>query len=219
MESNKSNKNLEDFIQQLSADLKPVKKLPPIKWRLLWPILSSIVIIPLLMKVYSSLSLADFHWNLLKVDLLFLIQVILMLATWVSTLAVAFLSIIPGRYKSSYLWVPGTLLILLIISILSYYISPEHIVLEHRSVCMVEISLLAVIPFYIMLNMLKKGFFISENVSLFLGALSSALFPTLIMQFTCSTHPTHVLLFHFIPLFLFAFLIPKIYLKFFHKPM
>ncbi len=211
-----NNENMNDLISQLAGDLKPVKKLPPVKWRVLWFGLSQIILIPFLMKLYSALQLSDFHWDSLQHDLFFIIQVILMLTTLVTTITVCLLSILPGRYKEKYLWIPMTSVILLMISVAANYFSTAQVHMEHRSLCMAEVSFLGLIPFFIMLKMTKKGFFISENTTLLLGAFASALFPTLIMHFTCSTHPTHVFVYHFIPLFLFAFLIPKIYLKFFH---
>jgi len=203
---------MDDLINKLSAELKPVKKLAPIKWRLLLFIISQIILIPLVMKTYSTLNFQDFHWNHLKSDPFFITQVFLMLATWISTITVALLSTIPGRYRSEFNYIPITLTILLLLSVLANYLSLDNIVPEHRSTCLLEISFLGLIPFFFMLRMLKKGFFISENISLLLGAFSSALLPTILMHFTCNTHPTHVFIFHFLPLFLFSFLIPKIYL-------
>lgn len=215
MNENNNNQNMDDFISGLARDLKPVKKLPPVKWRTLWFILSQIIVIPLVMKAYSSLQLSDFHWDSLEHDPFFISQIILMFDSLISSVVVGLVSILPGRYKPEYLWVPIISIILLIASITVNYLSLSHIHTDHRSMCMVEVSLLGFIPFFFMLKMVKKGFFISENTTLFLGAFASALFPTIIMHFTCSTHPTHVFVFHFIPLFLFAFLAPKIYLKFF----
>lgn len=212
----KENKNeMNDFISQLAGDLKPVKKLPPLKWRVLWFTLSQIILIPLLMKTYSNLGLSDFHWDSLQHDLFFITQVVLMIFTLGATISICLLSIIPGRYKSSYLWIPFISITLLILSVFANYFSMDQVHLEHRSLCTIEISFLALIPFFIMLKMVKKGFFISENTTLILGSFASALFPTIIMHFTCSTHPGHVFVFHFLPLFFFAFLIPKIYIKFF----
>ncbi len=211
---NQKDTEIDNLIDGLSSQLKPVKKLTPIKWRTLSLILSTLVILFLVMKSYSGLSWQDFHWELMEKDLFFLIQIILMLITLISTTVIAFVSIIPGRYKKKSLLLPITTFTLLLISIAVNYLSMDQVVHEHRSLCMVEISFLALIPFFIMLKMLKKGFFISEDTTLTLGALASALFPTIIMHFTCSTHPTHVFIYHFLPLFLFAYIIPKIYLKF-----
>lgn len=204
---------MDDLINKLSAELKPVKKLPPIKWRLLLFIVSQIILVPLVMKTYSSLSLEDFNWGQLQSNPFFLTQILLMLTTWISTITVALLSTIPGRYKSEFNYIPIISTILLVLSILANYLSLDNVVHDHRSTCLVEISFLGLIPFFFMLRMLKKGFFISENISLLLGSFSSALLPTIIMHFTCNTHPTHVFVFHFLPLFLFSFLIPKIYLR------
>ncbi len=211
MEENRNDMN--DLISKLSGELKPVKKLPAIKWRTLYFVLSQIVLIPLLMKIYSGLSLSDFHWDSFKHDPFFIVQIGLMLIALVSSSVLCFLSIIPGRFKDSLIWIPITTIILLILSVVANYFSTGQVHMEHRSLCTLEISLLALIPFSIMLNMIKKGFFISENTTLILGSLASALFPTIVMHFTCSTHPTHVFVFHFLPLFIFAFLIPKIYIK------
>lgn len=206
--------NIDQFIDKLSSELKPIRKLLPLKWRIPLFIIGQILIVTVLFLIYSSLSnqTSQFYDHALQ-NPYFLIQVILILLTWISASAVTLLSTLPGRFKRVYLLFPSLCFISLLISVFLNYWDLEQISHSHRAICMVEISLLAIAPFFFMIQLLKKGFFISKRLSMTLGSFSCALFPALIMHFMCNTHPMHVLIFHFLPVFIFSFLGAYIWIK------
>lgn len=211
-----NDKNFDDLINDLTEDLTPVKRIAPLWQRLTLFILPQLAIITMAMVLYS-----DTHFNTAKFSQspLYLIQCFLFIVTLITAVVTALLSTIPGRIKLKSLWLPVFPLAALIVSILMGYQHLEELEGTTRHFCEFEIFFIAIIPFTIMMKMLNKGFFISENASLLIGAFASALLPTAIMHLTCDPNPTHVLLFHFLPLFLFSFIVPKIYFKFIRKPM
>lgn len=183
--------NIEKLIENLSGDLRPVKKLwSPEKRFLIWFCFQALLV-GLLLKIFGPFQI---EWS----D--FSAEIFLLLSTILASGYLALTSVIPGRNKNISLKLV-LLPLFLTITILVFKIvsTPAGPTPHLRNLCFLEIFIFALVPMAHLIYLLQKGFFINKAKTFRLASVSAAFIPAAFMHVICSHHPIHTLVFHLAP--------------------
>jgi hypothetical protein len=190
----------EDLINSLSNELKPVRPLEtPLKRIMRWSIVSitSILVGVALFGVRENFEMAiqDGMWW---------VHTFLMALIAVSSAASAIIFSVPGRDRSFFLrWMPLFTLFAWIIAILSGVFQESTHVAGAGFVCVRDIIVMGAIPGIALFFMILQGVVFKRPMAGFFGFLAIAALGSMGTQFICaSDSPMHLLVWHFLPVFL-----------------
>lgn len=189
--------NKDDFIKNLSNELKPVS----VNWKpsvrsLIWFVTSAILVL-----------LALHMRNAFSIDLSHrIVELLVLIAVTGTLIYMSFLGVVPGaisnrKHQRGLLAINGFAAYYLIAEALHMTPAPNGVM---RASCELEIIILSNIPAISLFYLLYKD---RENLnpfSPFMGALACAFIPSAIMNFICSYSLKHILIYHMVPVLLFA---------------
>lgn len=201
---------MNNVIEDLVQDLKPVKKLWRPQTRAFIFFIVQLVFVTALMvwrqpfrEGWQEEVLHHPHFGL---------QLLFFAFSCFSLGFFALASIIPGRVKRKHLYIALIPFALLLLSLLVSLAIPATNVsmLGKRFRCDLEVIVMGVIPFLHIIYLVRKGFLIFSLNTLLTASAASLLISGGLMHVACMYDPLHVLLFHIGPVFVGAILFTAI---------
>lgn len=192
-----------DFIKQLSQNLRPVSPLmSPEKRTILWLIVNISVLLGV-MFIIKPLK-AAILWKFTHVS--FVIEFSLIFCSIVSMSYASFLSVVPGAISTKSLKFFFTPIVLTILWFTVHYFARLSYLQEvaHRPTCLKEILVYGFIPIAHIIWLVSKGFFTQRKPTFFLATTAAALVPALLMHISCMHNPQHVITYHLLPTFVIS---------------
>lgn len=197
----------EELIQQLVADARPVQRLSPFKRRMAgWSVIAVTSFAVVLLVTGARRELGD---AMVRADFMF--ETALLLLTAVSAAAGALMISVPGGERTSaFRWVPVILCVATILWAAGELVMAAATGAPTGSLtfawqCMMKTSMFAVVPGIALFVMLRRAAPLRAGWAGLLAVLATAAVGVLGANVACpNDRPVHMLLWHVLPLVLFA---------------